>query len=107
MTPGQPGLLTASATPTTTQTSVPGLSSTQIASPGHSSKRIPAIVGGIIGALAFLAALVALMLWHARIRRRKATRLAAAAMFPAVPLQEKHKKTDDAESVYPPRPEAF
>jgi hypothetical protein len=105
---GQPGTLAAPATPTTTQTSVPGLSSTQLPSHSHSSKRVPAIVGGVIGALAFIAAAVGLMLWHARFRRRRATRLAAAAMFPAVPLKEKHTKTtDDAESVVAPRPEAF
>jgi len=105
---GQPGTLAAPATPTTTQTSVPGLSSTQLPSLSHSSKRVPAIVGGVIGALAFIAAAVGLMLWHARFRRRRATRLAAAAMFPAVPLKEKHTKTtDDAESVVAPRPEAF
>ena len=94
---GQSGTLAASATPTTTQTSVPGLSSTQLPS-SHthsSSKKVPAIVGGVLGALAFLAATVALMLWSARVRRRRATRLAAAAMFPAVPLQEKVAKKEN------------
>lgn len=104
---GQPGTLAAAATPTTTQTSVPGLLSSQL-SHAHNSKRIPAIVGGVLGALAFVAAFIMLMLWHARIRRRRATRLAAAAMFPALPLKEKHAKTtSDAENVLPPRPEAF
>ncbi|KAF8267028.1 hypothetical protein EI94DRAFT_1830321 [Lactarius quietus] len=105
---GEPGTLAAPATPTTTQTSVPGLSSTQL--PSHhssSNKRIPAIVGGVLGVLAFLAAVVALMLWHARVRRRQATRAAAAAMFPAVPLQEKLGKKEGAAGVVPAPAEAI
>jgi len=99
---GGPGTLAAPATPTTTQTAVPGLSSSQMASHasgGSSSKRIAAITGGLLGGLAFIAAFVGLLLWRARIRRRKATRVAAAAMFPgntAVPLQEKFAKKQPA-----------
>jgi len=107
---GGPGTLAAPATPTTTQTAVPGLSSTQVASSqthgGSSSKKIAAITGGLLGGLAFLAAFVALLLWRARIRRRKSTRVAAAAMFPgriAVPLQEKKKQQQDGGVVVPPK----
>jgi len=104
---GQPGTLAAPATPTTTQTSVPGLSSSQLPSHHSSSKKIPAIVGGVLGALAFLAAVVVLMLWHARVRRRRATRAAAAAMFPAVPLQEKLGKKEDPAGAVPAQTEAI
>lgn len=104
---GQPGTLAAPATPTTTQTSVPGLSSTQL--PSHSSSsKVPAIVGGVLGALALLAAVIVLMLWRARVHRRRATRLAAAAMFPALPLKEKVAKTEGAAAVeLPARAEAI
>jgi len=103
---GGPGSLASPATPTTTQTAVPGLLSSQLASHAHgssSSKKIAAITGGLLGGLAFLAAVVALLLWRARIRRRNATRVAASAMFPgAVPLQEKVAKKKDGGVVVPP-----
>ncbi|KAH9021570.1 hypothetical protein EDB85DRAFT_2000123 [Lactarius pseudohatsudake] len=110
---GQPGTLAAPATPTTTQTAVPGLSSTQVAIVSHgssSSKKIGAIVGGVLGGLAFIAATVALLLWRARVRRRTATRVAAEAMFPgrtALPLQEKLGKKEEPAAVEPVGAEAI
>lgn len=110
---GQPGTLAAPATPTTTQTAVPGLSSTQAAIVSHgssSSKKIGAIVGGVLGGLAFIAATVGLLLWRARVRRRTATRVAAAAMFPgrtALPLQEKLGKKEEPAAVEPVGAEAI
>jgi hypothetical protein len=103
---GGPGTLAAPATPTTTQTAVPGLSPTLVshAQGGPSSKKIAAITAGLLGGLAFIVAFVVLLLWRARIRRRKSTRVAAAAMFPgrtAVPLQEKKKQ--DGGVVVPPQ----
>jgi len=91
---------------------VPGLSSSQtVAVHTHSSsKKIAGIVGGVLGGLAFIAAVVALLLWRARVRRRTATRVAAAAMFPghtAVPLQEKLPKKEDGATVVPMGAEAI
>lgn len=108
---GQPGTLAAPATPTSTQTAVPGLSSTQLATAhAHSSsKKTAAIVGGVVGGLAILATAVGLLLWRARVRRRRATRVAVAAMFPgstALPLQEKFTKKEDGAAVLPARDEA-
>jgi|SRR6266404_2714277 len=98
---GQAGKLAASPAPTTTQTTVPGLSSSQLGSVHHSSSKnkIGAIVGGLLGGLALLATAVFFFLWRARLRRRQATRAAAASMFPVVvPLQEKKEKGP----IYPP-----
>ncbi|KAI9443925.1 hypothetical protein H4582DRAFT_1917847 [Lactarius indigo] len=109
---GQPGTLAAPATPTTTQTAVPGLASTLVPAShnGSSAKKIGAIIGGVLGGLAFIAATVALLLWRARIRRRTATRAAAAAMFPgrtALPLQEKLGKKEETAAVEPVGAEAI
>jgi len=104
---GGPGTLAAPATPTTTQTAVPGLSPSLVTSHsqgGPSKKKIAAITAAILGGLAFIVAFVVFLLWRARIRRRKSTRVAAAAMFPgrtAVPLQEKKKQ--DGGVVVPPQ----
>jgi hypothetical protein len=93
---GESGALSPLPTPTTTQTVVPGLSSSQAAfvskNSGHSSKnKTAAIVGGILSGIAFIALAVALLLWRQRIKRRKTTRAAASIIFAnrAVPLQEK------------------
>jgi hypothetical protein len=76
-------------TPTTTQTAIPGLSSSQAqfwadAQKDHSDNAgtIAAIAGGVIGGIVLVMALVALLLWRARIRRRRTTRAASAIIFP-------------------------
>jgi tellurite resistance protein TehA-like permease len=94
---GQPGTLSPLPTPTTTQTSVPGLSSYQAQfakDNGHHSNKTAAIVGGVLGGIIFIVLTIVLMLWGQRIKRRKATRAAAAVIFGnhAVPLQEKVSK---------------
>jgi hypothetical protein len=96
---GESGTLSPLPTPTTTQTAVPGLSSSQAQflfdnNGGHhdsSGKKTAAIVGGILSGIAFIVLSVALLLWRQRIRRRKTTRKASAIIFAnrAVPLQEK------------------
>src|SRR6266852_8954781 len=94
---GQSGTLSPLPTPTTTQTSVPGLSSSQaqfMSKKSHHSSNTAAIVGGVLGGIVFIALTVVLMLWRQRIKRRKATRAAAAVILGnrAVPLQEKVSK---------------
>jgi tellurite resistance protein TehA-like permease len=93
VTSGESGTLSPLPTPTTTQTAVPGLTSDQahFTSKGHHSNKTAAIVGGVLGGIAFIALSVGLLLWRQRIKRRKATRAASAIIFAnrAVPLQEK------------------
>jgi len=90
---GASGTLSPLPTPTTTQTAVPGLSSSQakFVSDSHHSNKTAAIVGGVLSGIAFIALSVALLLWRQRIKRRKTTRKAASVIFAnrAVPLQEK------------------
>ncbi|KAH9992127.1 hypothetical protein BJV77DRAFT_1003629 [Russula vinacea] len=93
---GESGAVSPLPTPTTTQTAVPGLSSSQAAflskNSGHNSKnKTAAIVGGVLSGIAFIVLSVALLLWRQRIKRRKTTRAAASIIFAnrAVPLQEK------------------
>ncbi|KAH9971460.1 hypothetical protein BJV74DRAFT_244694 [Russula compacta] len=96
---GGPGSLSPLPTPTTTQTSVPGLTSSQLASTnGHGKGRnVGGIVGGILSGIAFIVASVGLLLWRARIKRRRTTRAAAAMIFAnhAMPLQEKVNRGRD------------
>jgi len=92
--PDHPGTLAATPTPTTTETSVPGLSASQahfLGKKDHSKPKIAGIVGGIFGGLAIVGAAATLWLWRARVKRRKATRAAAEVIFAnrALPLQEK------------------
>jgi len=94
---GQSGTFSPLPTPTTTQTSVPGLSSSQaqfLSKSNSHSNKTAAIVGGVLGGIVFIVLTIVLMLWGQRIKRRKATRAAAAVMFGsrAVPLQEKVSK---------------
>ena len=102
---GQSGTLSPIPTPATTQTSVPGLSNSQAQfankSKGHGSNTA-AIVGGVLGGIVFIVLTVGLMLWRQRVKRRKATRAAAAVILGnrAVPLQEKKNRED-------PQPDAF
>jgi hypothetical protein len=102
---GQSGTLSPIPTPTTTQTSVPGLSNSQAQfvnkGNGHGSNTA-AIIGGVLGGIVFIVLTVGLMLWRQRVKRRKATRAAAAVILGnrAVPLQEKKNRED-------PHPDAF
>lgn len=93
VTSGESGSLSPLPTPTTTQTSVPGLASSQLPSKnGHGKgKSVGGIVGGILSGIAFIVASVGLLLWRARIKRRRTTRAAASMIFAnrAMPLQEK------------------
>jgi hypothetical protein len=95
---GQSGTFSPLPTPTTTETSIPGLSASQaqFASKdnGHHSNKTAAIVGGVLGGIVFIVLTIGLMLWRQRVKRRKATRAAAAVIFGsrAVPLQEKVSK---------------
>jgi hypothetical protein len=103
---GQSGTLSPLPTPTTTQTSVPGLSSSQAKfseNGGHHSNNIAAIVGGVLGGIFFIGLTIALMLWRQRIKRRKATRAAAAVILGnrGVPLQEKRNREDSLPGVIP------
>jgi hypothetical protein len=84
--------------PTSTETSVPGLSSSQAQyfasktkSSSNHARKIAAIVGGVLGGMILVAASVALFVWRARVKRRKATRDAAEVIFAkgAFPMQEK------------------
>jgi hypothetical protein len=98
----QTGTLSPPPTPTTTQTSVPGLSSSQanFASNNRNYHRneTVAIVGGVLGGLVFIALTIALFLWRQRIKRRKATKEAAAVILRnRVPLQEKVPKKNGDE----------
>lgn len=103
--PGEPAIMTSIPAPTTTSTSVPGLSSSQaqyLLSRGTSSdksRKIGAIVGGVLSGIAIIAAAVALFLWRARIKRRRMTRKAAEVIFAnrALPMQEKVPKNKDQE----------
>jgi Ca2+/Na+ antiporter len=99
--------------PTSTQTSVPGLSSSQaqyLASKTKSNRarKIGAIVGGVLSGIALVAASVALFLWRARINRRRTTRKAAEIIFAnqAMPMQEKVFKGRDQEQARDVVPEA-
>jgi len=83
--------------PTTTQPSVPGLSSSQspfVSKYSHHSNKTAAIVGGVLGGIVFIVLTIVLMLWRQRIKRRRATRAAAASILSnlAVPLQDKVSK---------------
>jgi len=103
---GKSGTLSHQPTPTTTQTSVPGLSSSQaqFASKGnHHSNHTAAIVGGVLGGIVFIALTIVLMLWGQRVRRRRATRTAATFILGnnAVPLQEKMSKRKPPPDVVP------
>jgi len=102
---GKSGTLSPHPTPTTTQTSVPGLSSSQakFASKNHGSNHVGAIAGGVLGAITFIVLTVVLMIWRQRIKRRKATRAAAAVILGnhAVPLQEKVPKRKPPPDVVP------
>lgn len=87
--PGEPATVTSLPAPTTSQTAVPGLSSSQArfwseVRKDHRNKarKIAAIVGGVIGGIVLVAALVTMLLWRARIRRRRTTRAASAIIFP-------------------------
>ncbi|KAF8491365.1 hypothetical protein F5888DRAFT_1060486 [Russula emetica] len=101
---GESGTFSPLPTPTTTQTSVPGLSSSQsqFASKGnaHHSNETAAVVGGVLGGIVFIVLTIALMLWRQRIKRRRTTRAAAAVILGnrGVPLQEKKRNRDE-----PPR----
>lgn len=93
VTASESGSLSPLPTPTTTQTAVPGLTSDQahFTSKSHHSNKTAAIVGGILGGIAFVVLSMGLFLWRQRIKRRKTTRAASAIIFAnrAVPLQEK------------------
>jgi hypothetical protein len=105
---GQSGTFSPLPTPTTTETSVPGLSSSQAQFTskhnGQHSSKTAAIVGGVLGGIVFIVMTIVLMLWRQRIKRRKATRAAAAVIFGsrAVPLQEKVSKRNRDDSPPPP-----
>ena len=92
---GQSGALSHLPTPTTTQTSVPGLSPSQaqFTHNGHHSNKTVTIVGGVGGGIVLTIVLM-LWQWRQRIKRRNATRAAAAAVLGnrTVPLQEKVSK---------------
>ena len=99
---GQSGTLSPLPTAKTTQTNVPGLSSSQvhfIKGKGRHGSNTAAIVGGVLGGIVFIALTVTLMLWRQRVKRRKATRKAASVILghriSAVPLQEKKRNRDD------------
>jgi predicted membrane-bound spermidine synthase len=79
-------------TPTTTQTVVPGL--THQSSKG---RKIGAVIGGIVCGIVVVVAALGLFLWRARVKRRRATRAAAAVMLAnrALHLREKGAKTRD------------
>ncbi len=89
-------------TPTTTQTSVPGLSSSQAhfasKNRNHHSNVTGAIVGGVLGGIVFIALTIALFLWRQRIKRRNTTKAAAAVILRnRVPLEEKVPKMNGDE----------
>ncbi|KAI9436124.1 hypothetical protein F5148DRAFT_25864 [Russula earlei] len=89
--PGQTGSLSVQPTQTTTQTSVPGLSSnqTQFMSKknGHSrAGKVGGIVGGILSGLLVIAVALALWIWRARIKRRRMTRTASSMIFANRPI---------------------
>ena len=91
--------------PITTQTSVPGLSSSQAnyfsakTKGGNRARKIGAIVGGVLSGIVLVAAAVALFLWRARVKRRRTTRKATDIIFAnqAMPMQEKVSKGRDQE----------
>jgi len=95
--PGEPATMTSLPTPTSSQTTVPGLSSSQAhflsskLHPNNMGRKTAAIVGGILSAIALVAASVALLLWRARVKRRRTTRAASVIIFgnQAMPMQEK------------------
>src|SRR6266576_5966668 len=85
---GQSGTFSPLPTPTTTETFVPGLSASQaqFASKDHghhssNKNKIAAIVGVVLGGIVFIVLTIVLMLWRQRIKRREATRAAAAVIF--------------------------
>ena len=97
---GESGSISPLPTPTSTQTAVPGLSSSQAQfvsgnDSSHHSNKTAAIVGGILSGIAFIALSVTLLLWHQRIKRRRRTRKAASIILAnrAVPLQEKASRS--------------
>jgi len=86
--------------PTTKETSVPGLSSSQAQyfafkttgkSSSNNARKIAAIIGGVLGGMILVAVSVALFVWRARVKRRKATRYAAEVMLTkgTLPTREK------------------
>jgi len=86
--PGEPATMTSLPSPTTSQTAVPGLSSSQAQfwssmekDRSNKARKIAAIVGGVLGGIVLVAASVALLLWRARTRRRRTTRAATAVIF--------------------------
>jgi len=90
--------------PTSSQTTVPGLSSSQaqffsskLKAHNNTARKIAAIVGGILSAIALVGASIALLLWRARIKRRRSTRAASAIIFAnqAMPMQEKVSRGQD------------
>jgi hypothetical protein len=102
--PGEPATMTSLPTPTSSQTTVPGLSSSQahflsskLNPHNNTGRKIAAIVGGILSAIALVAASVALLLWRARIKRRRTTRAASVIIFAnqAMPMQEKVSRSQD------------
>ncbi|KAH9952298.1 hypothetical protein BGW80DRAFT_1260935 [Lactifluus volemus] len=87
--PGATGVLEIPPTPTTTRTVVPGLSTHH-----NRTSKIGAVIGGLIGGVIAVAAALALFLWRARVKRRKATRAAAAVILAnrSLSLREKGAK---------------
>jgi hypothetical protein len=89
--------------PTSTATSIPGLSSSQAqylasktTTSSNNARKIGAIVGGVLGGVVLVAAAVALFLWRARVKRRRATRDATAVIFAKgdLAMQEKTSSGD-------------
>lgn len=69
---------------------------------GHHSTNAAAIIGGVLGGIVFIVLTVGLMLWRQRIKRRMATRAAAAVILGnrAMPLQEKKNRDDPQRDVF-------
>jgi len=105
---GESGSISPLPTPTSTQTAVPGLSSSQAQfvssnDSSHHSNKTAAIVGGILSGIAFIALSVTLLLWHQRVKRRRRTRKAASIILAnrAVPLQEKASRRSRGDELPP------
>jgi hypothetical protein len=102
--PGQAAKMTSLPAPTSTATSIPGLSPSQeqylasktMTSSNNNARRIGAIVGGVLGGVVLVAAAVALFVWRARVKRRRATRDATAIIFAKgdLAMQEKTSSRD-------------